>query len=108
MYLRWPPWAGGQGQDKYGSGCLVLPGNTKRGSIIGILRFDWFGISFMTTDNFFFLQNRLIQTSQTGGQRHSQTSPLVCPGVAIAGISILIFVLNFHKLNTAFVIGCFL
>ncbi len=33
------------------------------------LRFDWFGISYMTTDNFcFYLLNRLIQTSQTGGQ----------------------------------------
>ncbi len=33
------------------------------------LLFDWFGISCMTTDNFcFHLQNRLIQTSQTGGQ----------------------------------------
>ncbi len=32
--------------------------------------FDWFGISCMTTDNFsFHLQNRLIQTSQTGGQQ---------------------------------------
>ncbi len=29
----------------------------------------------MTTDNFrFYLQNRLIQTSQTGGQRYSDTS----------------------------------
>jgi hypothetical protein len=33
------------------------------------LLFDWFEISCMTTDNFcFYLQNRLIQTSQTGGQ----------------------------------------
>jgi hypothetical protein len=32
----------------------------------------------MTTDNFcFYLQNRLIQTSQTGGQCYSDTSPLV-------------------------------
>jgi hypothetical protein len=33
----------------------------------------------MTTDKFsFYLQNRLIQTSQTGGQRHSDTPfPLV-------------------------------
>jgi hypothetical protein len=31
----------------------------------------------MTTDNFcFYLRNRLIQTSQTGGQRYSATSPL--------------------------------
>ncbi len=44
------------------------------------LQFDWFGISCMTTDNFcFYLQNRLIQTSQTGGQRYSDTSPLVFP-----------------------------
>jgi hypothetical protein len=36
------------------------------------LLFDWFEISSMTTDNFgFYLQNRLIQTSQTGGQRYS-------------------------------------
>jgi hypothetical protein len=36
------------------------------------LLFDWFGISCRTTDNFcFYLQNRLIQTSQTGGQPFS-------------------------------------
>jgi hypothetical protein len=34
----------------------------------------------MTTDNFcFYLQNRLIQTSQTGGQRYSDTSPFSIP-----------------------------
>jgi hypothetical protein len=36
----------------------------------------------MATDNFcFYLQNRLIQTSQTGGQWYSDTSPfsLPCP-----------------------------
>jgi hypothetical protein len=38
--------------------------------------FDWFGISFMTTDKFcFYLQNRLIQTSQIGGKQYSDTSP---------------------------------
>ncbi len=32
----------------------------------------------MTTDNFcFYLQNRLIQTSQTGGQQYSVTFPEV-------------------------------
>jgi hypothetical protein len=36
-------------------------------SVINLL-FDWFG-RCMATDNFcFYLQNRLIQTSQTGGQ----------------------------------------
>jgi hypothetical protein len=44
------------------------------------LRFDCFGISCMTTDNFcFYLQNRLIQTSQTGGQWYSDTSPFSTP-----------------------------
>ncbi len=36
------------------------------------------GISCMTPDNFcFYLQNRLIQTSQTGGQWYSDTSPCI-------------------------------
>ncbi len=44
------------------------------------LRFDWFGILCMTTDNFcFYLQNRLIQISQTGGQWYSDTSPISIP-----------------------------
>ncbi len=44
------------------------------------LLFDWFGISCMTNDNFcFYLQNRLIQTSQTGGQWYSDTSPFSIP-----------------------------
>ncbi len=39
------------------------------------LLFYWFGISCMTTDNFcFYLQNRLIQTNQTGGQWYSDTT----------------------------------
>jgi hypothetical protein len=36
----------------------------------------------MTTDNFrFYLQNRLIQTRQTGGQWYSDTYPLVFPAI---------------------------
>jgi hypothetical protein len=36
----------------------------------------------LTTDNFcFYLQNRLIQTSQTGGQWYSDTPPLVFPAI---------------------------
>ncbi len=56
-------------------------GNTKGGSNTTVdLLFDWFGISCMTTDNFcFYLQNRLIQTSQTGGQPYSDTSPFSIP-----------------------------
>ncbi len=37
----------------------------------------------MTTDNFcFHLQNRLIQTSQTGGQQYSDTSPFSIPWIS--------------------------
>jgi hypothetical protein len=44
------------------------------------LQFDWFGISCMTTDNFcFYLQNRLILTSQAGGEWYSGTSPFSIP-----------------------------
>ena len=44
------------------------------------LLFDWFGISCISTDNFcFYLQNRLIQTGQTGGQLYSDTSPFSVP-----------------------------
>ncbi len=40
----------------------------------------WLGISCMTTDNFCFnLQNRPIQTSQTGGQWYSDPSPFSIP-----------------------------
>jgi hypothetical protein len=52
---------------------IEVAGNTKG-------MFDRFGISCMTTDNFcFYLQNRLIQTSQTEGQRYSNTSPFSIP-----------------------------
>jgi hypothetical protein len=47
-------------------------------------------MSCMTTDNFcFYLQNRLIQTSQTGGQWYSDTSPfsISCSGLFIRSIS---------------------
>jgi len=57
----------------------VQAGNTKGGSTIDLL-FDWFGISCMTTGKFYFyLQNRLFQTSQTGGQWYSDTSPFSIP-----------------------------
>ncbi len=43
---------------------------------------DWFGISCMTTDNIcVYLQNRLIQTRQTGGQQYSDTSPFSIPWI---------------------------
>ncbi len=46
------------------------------------LLFDWFGISCRTTDNCcFYLQYRLIQTCQTGGQWYSDTSPFSIPWI---------------------------
>ncbi len=56
-------------------------GNTKGGSItVPLTSCDWFWISCMITDNFcFYLQNRLIQTSQTGGQWYSDTFPFSIP-----------------------------
>jgi hypothetical protein len=44
------------------------------------LLFDWFVISCITTDNFgFYLQNRLIQTSQIGRLWYSDTPPFSIP-----------------------------
>jgi len=37
----------------------------------------------MTTDNLFYLQNRLIQTSQTGGQQYGDTYPLIFSGLTV-------------------------
>jgi hypothetical protein len=61
---------------------LVVPGNTKGESITLPLAscLNWFGIRWMTTEYFcFYLQNRLIQTSQTGGQWYSDSSPFSIP-----------------------------
>ncbi len=53
------------------------------------LLFDWFGINSMKIDNFcFYLQNRLIQTGQTGGQWYSDTSPFSIPWLNICFISL--------------------
>jgi hypothetical protein len=50
------------------------------------LLFNWYGISCMTTGNFcFYLENRLIQTSQTEGQRYSDTSSFSIPCSNICG-----------------------
>jgi hypothetical protein len=58
-----------------------IPGNTKRGSITVPLTSCLTGLeSAVTTDNFcIYLQNRLIQTSETGGQRYSDTFPFIIP-----------------------------
>jgi hypothetical protein len=75
----------------YGKLACIGPGNTKGGMkyhcTVGLL-FDWFGIICMTTDNCcFYLQNRLIQTTQTGGQWYSDTSPLVFPDWSLKNAS---------------------
>jgi hypothetical protein len=63
-------------------GSYIKPGNTKGGQYhctVDLL-FDWFGISCIASDDFcFYLQNRLIQTGQTGGQLYSDTSPFRVP-----------------------------
>ncbi len=60
--------------------CLLLPGNTKGGIIIVLLTSCLTGLECMTTDDFcFYLKNRLIQTSQTGGLQYSNTSPFSIP-----------------------------
>jgi hypothetical protein len=63
---------------------MMLPkqGNAKGGKYYCTidLLFDWFGISCMTSDCYcFYLQNGLIQTSQTGGQQYNDTSPFSIP-----------------------------
>ncbi len=58
------------------------PGNTKGGSIAVPLTSCLTSLesAVMTTDNFcFYLQNRLIQTIQTGVQWYSDTSPFSIP-----------------------------
>jgi hypothetical protein len=65
------------------------------------LLFDWFGISCMTTDNFcFYLQNRLIQTNQTGGQRYSDTSPFSIPWTNIVKCSFHLQYKKFYNFDT--------
>ncbi len=57
-------------------------GNTKGGSITVLLTSCLTGLesAVLTTDDFcFYLQNRQIQTSQTGGQQYSDTSPFSIP-----------------------------
>jgi hypothetical protein len=55
-----------------------MAGNTKGGSITVPLTSCLTGLE--SADNFwFYLQNRLIHTSQTGGQQYSDTSPFSIP-----------------------------
>ncbi len=57
---------------------LLWPGNTKGGSITVPLTSCLTGLE--SADNFcFYLQNRIIQTSQTGGQWYSDTSTFSIP-----------------------------
>ncbi len=61
---------------------LTVPGNTKGGSITVQLTSSLTGLEsavWLLTNFCFYLQNRLIQTSQTGGQPYSDTSPFSIP-----------------------------
>ncbi len=69
------------------------------------LLFDWLGISCMTTDNFwFYLQNRLIQTSQTVGQWY-RDPPLVFPGNTRKTDCLLVIVIVFATLKRLILYG---
>jgi hypothetical protein len=59
----------------------VCPGNTKGGSITVLLTSCLTGLESAVRQLtiFFYLQNRLIQTSQTGGQRYSDTFQFSIP-----------------------------
>jgi hypothetical protein len=60
----------------------------------------------MTTDNIcFYLQNRLIQTSQTGGQQYSDISPFSIPWFAIKSIilSAVIFRVVMRRVTAPFI-----
>jgi hypothetical protein len=70
-----------------------VQGNTKGGKYHCTfdLLCDWFGISCMTTDSYcFYLQYRL-QTSQTGDQWYSDTSPFGIPGLYYKRVAIVIY-----------------
>jgi hypothetical protein len=64
----------------------------------------------MTTDNFcFYLKNRLIQTSQSGGQQYGDTSPFSIPcGLYYKHVTIVIYDRNdsvqYHKTTITIVI----
>jgi hypothetical protein len=65
----------------------ALARNTKGGSIIVPLTscLTGLGSAEKTTDIFcFYLQNRLIHTSPTGGQQYSDTSPFSIPWPLVA------------------------
>jgi hypothetical protein len=60
----------------------VCPGNTKGGSINVPLTSHLTGSEsalWQLTIFVFYLQNRLFQTSLTGGQQYSDTSPFIIP-----------------------------
>jgi hypothetical protein len=59
----------------------------------------------MMTDNFCsYLQNRLIQTSQTGGQQYSDTSPFSIPwtSVLLPKVSLPQIFSDFFKIDFAY------
>jgi hypothetical protein len=61
---------------------MVEPGNTKGRSIIVLLSTCLTGLESAALHLMifvFYLQNRFIQTGQTGGQLYSDTSPFSVP-----------------------------
>jgi hypothetical protein len=76
-----------------------------QGTLKGEVSLDWSGISCMTTDNFrFYLQNRLIQTGQTGGQLYSDTSPFSVPCYLPFSLSSGLYYKNMKIVNDASIV----
>jgi len=63
-----------------------------------------FGISCVTTDNL-FLQNRLIQNSQTGGQWYSDTSPISIPWLNFSIAHFIIGDVQMRPMPQTFLLG---
>ncbi len=77
------------------------PGNTEGGKYqcaVDLL-FDWFGlVCFANKNKNFQLSFSWFQTSQTGGQRYSDTSPFSIPWTNSDINKHFLFVLSFHSI----------
>jgi hypothetical protein len=82
---------------------MVYTGNTKGGSITVLLTSCLTGLEsavWQLTTFCFYWQNRLIQTSQIGGQRYSDTSPFSIPWFySIQRTSLFHFIFRRHEVK---------
>ncbi len=94
-----------------------MSGNAKGGSITALLTSCLTGLEsavWLLTFFVFICKNRLVQTSQTGGQRYSDTSPFSIPclcaanavlsfimliGVIMRALMLFLIILSVNKLS---------